>query len=335
MGIRISDIAKMAKVSTGTVDRVIHNRGKVSEEKYIRVKKVLKEIDYKPNLLARALANSAIQYITVVIPEYEHDPYWSLVYKGIQQAIQENNYSVKVDFICYKQQDSETFPTALKRVEKCSGVILATHFGAKVKQLAQQLDEQDIPYVFIDSNLPDLNCLSYVGTDSFQSGSIAARFALLEAGKDGQIITVNVGIEESFTTQKRKRKEGFISFLEAKGYKGEVKSFELPLHLDKLVSILDKSVTSLVVFDSKIYKVYELLRDKDIKGKISLIGYDLVGPNIKGVKEGGIDYLISQSPKLQGYTSVKNLVEFLVLGIDPSSLRMPIQIYVKENIEYI
>ena len=46
----------MSGVSTGTVDRILHNRGKVSEEAQKKVEKVLKEIDYHPNLIARSLA---------------------------------------------------------------------------------------------------------------------------------------------------------------------------------------------------------------------------------------------------------------------------------------
>ena len=53
---RIKDIAEMSGVSTGTVDRILHNRGKVSEEAQKKVEKVLKEIDYHPNLIARSLA---------------------------------------------------------------------------------------------------------------------------------------------------------------------------------------------------------------------------------------------------------------------------------------
>ena len=41
---RIKDIAEMSGVSTGTVDRILHNRGKVSEEAQKKVEKVLKEI---------------------------------------------------------------------------------------------------------------------------------------------------------------------------------------------------------------------------------------------------------------------------------------------------
>ena len=54
---RIKDIAKMAGVSEGTVDRVLHNRGEVSEKSKEAVLKVLEEIQYSPNLLARSLAS--------------------------------------------------------------------------------------------------------------------------------------------------------------------------------------------------------------------------------------------------------------------------------------
>lgn len=54
--IRIVDIAKMAGVSVGTVDRVIHNRGRVSEENRKKVQAILEMVHYQPNLMARSLA---------------------------------------------------------------------------------------------------------------------------------------------------------------------------------------------------------------------------------------------------------------------------------------
>ena len=55
--IRIVDIAKMAGVSVGTVDRVIHNRGRVSEENKKKVQAILEMVHYQPNLMARSLAS--------------------------------------------------------------------------------------------------------------------------------------------------------------------------------------------------------------------------------------------------------------------------------------
>ncbi|MFC2512511.1 MAG: LacI family DNA-binding transcriptional regulator, partial [Prevotella denticola] len=54
--IRIKDIAERAGVSVGTVDRVLHKRPNVSAAALKRVEKVLKEMDYQPNVYASALA---------------------------------------------------------------------------------------------------------------------------------------------------------------------------------------------------------------------------------------------------------------------------------------
>lgn len=57
--IRIIDIAEMAGVSVGTVDRVIHNRGRVSEENEKKVRAILEKANYQPNLMARSLASKS------------------------------------------------------------------------------------------------------------------------------------------------------------------------------------------------------------------------------------------------------------------------------------
>ncbi|MBK8424919.1 MAG: LacI family DNA-binding transcriptional regulator [Lewinellaceae bacterium] len=56
--IRIKDIAAQTGVSIGTVDRVLHNRGHVAPEVRIRVLRVMEEMGYQPNMVARSLANN-------------------------------------------------------------------------------------------------------------------------------------------------------------------------------------------------------------------------------------------------------------------------------------
>lgn len=65
--IRIKDIARLANVSTGTVDRVLHNRGEVSAKSREKVEKVLKEINYQPNIYASALASKKKIHICYII----------------------------------------------------------------------------------------------------------------------------------------------------------------------------------------------------------------------------------------------------------------------------
>lgn len=56
--IRIKDIAQMAGVSVGTVDRVLHSRSGVSESSRIKVEEILKKLNYQPNMYASALASN-------------------------------------------------------------------------------------------------------------------------------------------------------------------------------------------------------------------------------------------------------------------------------------
>ena len=55
--VRIKDIAEKSGVSVGTVDRILHNRPNVSKSAREKVEKVLKEINYQPNMYASALAS--------------------------------------------------------------------------------------------------------------------------------------------------------------------------------------------------------------------------------------------------------------------------------------
>ena len=85
----IKDIARMAGVSAGTVDRVLHNRGDVSPQSKAKVQKVLDEIHYQPNVFAIGLAAKKKYTFICLIPYYiEHD-YWHSVVGGIERARQE------------------------------------------------------------------------------------------------------------------------------------------------------------------------------------------------------------------------------------------------------
>ena len=74
--VTIKDIAKLAEVSAGTVDRVLHNRGKVSEIKRKKVEAVLKDINYEPNLIAKTLKNNRVFQLVAILPYAHTDEYW-------------------------------------------------------------------------------------------------------------------------------------------------------------------------------------------------------------------------------------------------------------------
>jgi hypothetical protein len=87
--IRIKDIAVLANVSAGTVDRVIHNRGGVAPESKKRIEEILNRLNFKPNKMARVLAIKKDHKLVVLLPEAVPGDYWWDIITGIRRAEEE------------------------------------------------------------------------------------------------------------------------------------------------------------------------------------------------------------------------------------------------------
>ncbi|MFO7447164.1 MAG: LacI family DNA-binding transcriptional regulator [Ignavibacteriaceae bacterium] len=97
MDITITDIAKKANVSRMTVSRVLNGSGPVAAETAEKIKKIVKELNYHPNLIARSLSSQRTMTIGVVIPKTEKlflDNYIAQTLSGITDMAQKNNYRI-------------------------------------------------------------------------------------------------------------------------------------------------------------------------------------------------------------------------------------------------
>ena len=107
--IRIKDIAKMAQVSVGTVDRVIHKRGEVSDESFKKVMSILQKTGYKPNLIARSLGNLKTFKVIALLPDANQDEYWRMAYEGVQKAEGEwSQYGIAVKVLFFDMYDKSS-----------------------------------------------------------------------------------------------------------------------------------------------------------------------------------------------------------------------------------
>jgi Transcriptional regulators len=345
--IRIVDIAQMAGVSVGTVDRVLHNRGRVSEEKRLKIEKVLKEINYEPNMVARLLASKHIYRLVAIIPSFVEGDYWSSVSNGINRAVNElKKFNVKVEYMYFDQARKESFPQiseALKE-EEYDGVLIATLFGDYVIEMSQVLDAKEIPYVYIDSNIPNQKNLAYFGADSLVSGSVAAKLMLRETGLDNDIIIAQIINNKEVSTQMQNRETGFRDYLKNNGYTGTIYRIELKPNdylqsLETLKQIISTSGSLVggIVFNSRIYELAFLLEqlDENFQSKMKLIGYDAIPKNVEAMKKDKISFLIAQHSENQGYEGIRCLSNNLLFKQTANKINlMPIDILIKENVDY-
>ena len=348
MNIRIIDIARMAGVSTGTVDRVLHNRGRVSEEKRAKVEKVLKEINYEPNMVARFLASKKSYKFAILAPTYSSGDYWQLVCEGIDKATDElKKFNISTEYFLFNQYDRFSFVNAVNsfKEKEFDGVLIATLFGDYVIKLSKELDAKGMPYIYIDSGISGQKDLSYFGGDSFGTGVIAAKLLLNEVGTAADIIIAHIRFRyKEISVQMKTRENGFMEYLENNNFRGNIHHIEInPDDYTKtLLEVKDiinnsQGLVGGIVLNSRIYELVTLLEklDANQQNKIRLVGHDAIERNIKGLREGRISFILSQRPELQGYDALKAMGNYFLFKQVPEKVNyMPIDILIKENVDY-
>lgn len=341
----IKDIAQMAGVSAGTVDRVLHNRGDVSQKSKEKVQKVLDEINYQPNVFAIGLAAKKKYTITCMIPYYVEHDYWHSVAIGIERARQElRPFNVSVDYLHYKHGDRKSYQDACQKIEKSNtdALLLAPNFREDTLSMLAYLKDKNIPFAFIDFDIEEAKALKYIGQDSYKSGYIAAKI-LMRNYQQGQelILFLNNNKDNPAEIQMKRRLEGFMKYI-SEEHK-DIAIYEVILNKnnpEKNNEILSDffrkhpKATLGAVFNSRVYQVGHYLREKG-QNMTGLIGYDLLRNNTELLKSGEVTYLIGQRPGLQGYCGVKTLCDNIVFKKSVEPLKyMPIDILIKENIDF-
>lgn len=341
----IKDIARMAGVSAGTVDRVLHNRGDVSEKSRLKVQSVLDEINYKPNVFAIGLAAKKKYTILCVIPQHANNDYWHSVLQGTDRAKEElRPFNVVVQYLYYQQGDRNSYQAACKQVGECQvdAVLMAPNFKEETMALTPLLDERNIPYAFIDFNIEEANALKYIGQDSHRSGYMAAKILMRNyTGNEEVVLFLSNTKDNPGEIQMLRRLNGFQQYLAE--HHPEVKTSEVILindDIDQNKLTLDTffkshpQATLGVVFNSRVYQVGNYLQQRGVNLK-GLIGYDLLLNNVELLQSGYVTYLIGQRPSLQGYCGVKALTDHIVFKKPRNKVKyMPIDILLKDNIEF-
>lgn len=342
--IRIKDIARLANVSVGTVDRVIHGRSGVSEASKKKVEEVLSQLDYHPNMYASALASNKKYNFACLLPMHLKGEYWTAIEKGIAEAlVNYSDFNISAGISYYDPYDYNSFVAQGYEILKGEpdGVIMAPTTPKYTKMLTDELNERGIPYIYMDSNITDVPPLAFFGQYSHQSGVFAARMLMMLAGGREEVVIfrkINEGIIGS--NQQENREIGFREYM--KQHHPTCNILELNLHARKSDDrkMLDEffsnhpTVCNGITFNSKVYIIGEYLQENNIRD-FNLIGYDLLDKNVACLRQGCVSFLIAQQPELQGLNGIKALCDHLIFKkeVEPVNY-MPIDLLSKENIDF-
>ena len=344
--IRIKDIAERAGVSVGTVDRVLHGRPSVSSKAMEKVKKALEEMDYQPNMYASALAYNKSYTFYSLIPKHESEAYWEEVEEGYTSACEHyRDFNISNKVLYYNRFAPETFGKLMNEVLKQNpdGVIMVPSRLDITTKYTDIMHERNIPFILLDSYMPDLKPLSFFGQDSFASGYFAARMLMMNAPREKEIMLMKQMRNGNVASKQQENREtGFRHYMHDHFPQVTIHEVNLPLDekREKFDDILEQfftrhpQVDHCITFNSKAHLVGEYLLRSN-RRNIQIMGYDMVPKNAECVRQGSISFLIAQHAYMQGYACIETLFHAIVLKkeVDPVNY-MPIELLTKENIDY-
>lgn len=341
--IRIKDIARLAGVSKGTVDRVLHKRGRVSKEALDKVMKVLEEIDYKPNLIARTLSSNKNYKIVALLPNPADDEYWAQTKAGILQAETEwAYYNITIELLVFDQYNKESFKEKAKQAlaGKPDGIITAPIFYDEALIFFESLRKEGIPYVLFNTNIPEVHPLSFIGQNSFLSGKVGAELMYLGQHEGGKLAVLHLDEDAHNSVHLIEKERGFREYFKQKNslhFIIEETSLNPsePAFEDNLNEVLkDPDLKGIFVSTSKGTSVVAHCLEKKGKQKIRLIGYDILEENLKYLRKGTIDFLINQNPKRQAALSISHLSNHLIFKKSaPEQDLFPLEVITQQNLE--
>ncbi len=345
----VSDIAKRAGVSIGTVDRVIHKRGRVSDETREKIEAILEEGGYRPNPLARHLKRARPYNIGVLMPGLDDEShYWRQVHQGLLAAKRElAAFAFDISLYPFSRDDTSSLERAFFSINKaeCDAWVVAPVLQERMSALLGST-KAPVPLVCIDSPLPGAHATVTIAQDPRRGGVLAARLMRLVSRSAGPFATVRP-YAGAFNLDERVR--GFRMALASTD--GAIANREQTMGfspLDVICPALDSATVAVLVdrlldeepalggifvASSIGHLVARQVCVRNRHGDIPVIAWDLVDENVVALDTGELDCVIAQRPFEQGRLALHELYRVLILGEDvPLKIDIPLDIHFKENI---
>jgi len=326
----------LANVSPGTVDRIIHKRGQVSQENIDKVNAIIKKHGFKRNIFASNLASNKKCKLAVFLPKSEKLEYWGSQLKGVKKAAEDfGKFGVELHYFLY-DFDSLSFQKMVSNVLDfdCDGLLFSPIFHEESIMFLDEYKKKDKPVVMIDSEIKNKIDHYYIGQDAFKSGYLAGRLISFAVKKERKVLIFKIAKEIDSTSIYLQRIKGFYTFFEEHHELTNFSFSEITItnpDVNLLTLEMFNNVSSIFVPNSRAYIVAQFLEQQNIKG-IRIIGYDLLKENITYLNSGIIDFLINQKPEEQGYMGINYLYKKIILheSLDAAHF-IPLDIIVKEN----
>jgi DNA-binding LacI/PurR family transcriptional regulator len=181
MTIRISDIAREAKVSPATVARVVNNNGYVSEEKRQLVSKAVDKLGYVPNKIASSLRNNKPNFIGHILPVSTENPFFARICNAVNETAEKAGYHV---LTALRQMDTQKERVVIENlIGLMVDAIVFTGTTASDAATINWILSRDVPVVMVERPRRGSQC-DAVLLDSASGASLATEHIIGSGHRD-------------------------------------------------------------------------------------------------------------------------------------------------------
>jgi len=339
----IKQIAKLAGVSRGTVDRVLNNRGSVNPDTERKVREIANAIHYSPNLAGKTLAAKKRQLKLgyILFSSTASNPFFEDVVRGIESradALMEFGVTIEIRYAAIDNPELQAALIDELLDLGIDGLVIVPINHPLVVEKIKALTGSGFPVVTANSDIPECGRIAYVGSNYYKSGETSA--GLMNLITSGEI-NVGIIIGSPWVLCHSERVAGFTDYVE--------KHFANIHIIDKAVnndddldsfsvtkSMLEShpEINALFLAAAGVSGACRAVKDLGLTKKLTVISYDTTPTTCQLVREGVIAATIAQQPFTQGAKPLDILFDYLGMGLQPEKefFHTKIEIKIKENL---
>jgi len=335
----IKEIAALAGVSRGTVDRVLNHRGDVNPQTEEKILQIIRDLDYKPNKAGIVLAAQKKNLKLGVVLLGIGNPFFDDVLLGVREKEQElagYNCSVLIRQTEYSLQQQLAAIDSLL-AEGINGLAISPYNDLSVREKINSLCGQGIPVITLNTDIENSNRLAYVGSNFYRSGETAA--GLMRLMTQGKVRVGIVSGSQNILCH-TERIAGFSHIIEAypnirivdvvNNNDDDQVSCELTARL-----LADHPEINAFYFTAGgVYGGCQAIERSGRQSEMTVITNDMVPTTLAYMQKGLIAATICQQPFQQGSQPLSLLFAYLTTGEMPASENnyVDVDIRIRENL---
>ncbi|MBK1811829.1 sugar-binding protein [Clostridium sp. YIM B02505] len=249
----------------------------------------------------------------VLICHVKSNPYWQYIKAGAEKAAKERNAVVKVEGPDYANVDEGLKLINMAYAAKVSGIITYVQEESKYNSVINNVVDNGIPLITIDSDAEQSKRLAYVGTDNIGAGTEGAKEMIRQIGTEGNIGIVIGGKD---VTNQKERVQGFKDYISnnSKIAIVSVESSDSYLLEAELAAkkILTKNYNIKALFCTSALDgvgAAKAVSSLGLVGKVKIVAFDDLPDTLQLIESGVISSTIVQKPYLMGYNAVNMIMD--------------------------